>query len=145
VAIVRELARGRAVGFLIDLPGRVAQTPAKLFGQEAPLALGPARIALARGAAVLVGAPAPRCGGAAIRLTRIPTQDLAPGPEGERALVSRLAGELERRIQAWPAAWLGVFATPKFDTRFCVSLDCSMPARRRCFASTSPRAPEPPP
>lgn len=144
VAIVRELARGRAVGFLVDLPGRVASIREELFGVESPVALGPARIALARGAAVVVGAPAPHGGGgAAIRLRRIPTSDLTAGPEGERALVARLARELERRIEAWPTAWLGLFDAPKFDTRFSVSLDCSKPARGRDPASSLSRAPEP--
>jgi KDO2-lipid IV(A) lauroyltransferase len=107
IAIARELRAGRAVGFLVDLPSRVPSVTARLFGGDAPMPVGPARIALARRAAVVVGAPTPD-GRVAIR--RVPSGDLAPGPEGERALVARLARELDAHIRAHPDAWLGLFA-----------------------------------
>jgi KDO2-lipid IV(A) lauroyltransferase len=109
-AIVRELRAGRAVGFLVDLPARVPCARARLFGEDADLPLGAARIALARGAAVLVGTCAP---GAMVRIRRVETADLARGAAGERALVERLAGELDARIAADPEAWLGLFAPPR--------------------------------
>ncbi len=100
VAIARELRAGRAVGFLIDLPARVPSRRCRLFGADADLPVGAARIALARRAAVLVGTTAPD---GTIRIRRIaaPTVDV---------LMDRLAAELEARIAAAPEAWLGLFA-----------------------------------
>jgi Kdo2-lipid IVA lauroyltransferase/acyltransferase len=114
-AIVRELRAGRAVGFLVDIPSRVRSVPARLFGAEADVPVGAAKIALARGAAVVVGTPAPGPSGALDRVLveRVPTADLAPGPEGEQALTRRLALALEARIAARPEAWLGLFAPPR--------------------------------
>jgi Kdo2-lipid IVA lauroyltransferase/acyltransferase len=108
-AIVRELRAGRAVGFLIDLPARVPCARVPLFGAEADLPLGAARIALARGAAVLVGT----AGGGTIRISRVETADLAGDPGAERTLMARLAAELDARIAACPEAWLGLFAPPR--------------------------------
>jgi Kdo2-lipid IVA lauroyltransferase/acyltransferase len=107
-AIARELRKGRAVGFLIDLRSRVKSERAALFGAEALVPVGPSRIALARRAAVVVGAPSRRT----VLIERVRSDDLAPGPEGERALVLRLARALEVRIAAWPEAWLGLYAPP---------------------------------
>ncbi|MFT3771222.1 MAG: lysophospholipid acyltransferase family protein [Minicystis sp.] len=109
-AITRELREGRAVGFLIDLPARVPSARAALFGAEADLPVGAARIALARRAEVLVGTCAP---GRRVRITRIETADLPPGRAGEPALVARLARELDARVRAAPEAWLGLFAPPQ--------------------------------
>jgi len=109
-AIVRELRAGRAVGFLVDLPARVPCARARLFGEEADVPVGAARIALARGAAVVVGTCAP---GQIVRIRRVETADLARGAAGERALVERLARELDARIAADPEAWLGLFAPPR--------------------------------
>jgi KDO2-lipid IV(A) lauroyltransferase len=108
-AIVRELRAGRAVGFLIDLPARVPSTRARLFGVEADIPVGAARIALARGAEVVVGTAAPS---GRVRIARIETADLPPGRAGEEALVERLVRALEARIAADPEAWLGLFAPP---------------------------------
>jgi KDO2-lipid IV(A) lauroyltransferase len=118
MAIARELARGRAVGFLIDLPARVPCARARLFGEEADVPLGPVRIALARRAAVVVGACAPPSAVGprsppTVRITRVETSDLRPGPEGEAELLARLARALEERILAWPEAWLGLFVRPR--------------------------------
>lgn len=112
MAVARELAAGGAVGFLIDLPGRgLPFVPIRLFGEEAELPIGAARIALSRGAAVVVGACAPS-GRAAPRvvITRIPTDDLAACASPERELHSRIVRALEDRIALWPDAWLGLFA-----------------------------------
>jgi KDO2-lipid IV(A) lauroyltransferase len=110
-AIVRELRAGRAVGFLIDLPARVQSEPVRLFGAWAAMPVGAARIALGRRAAVVVGTPMPRAGaGPAVRIERIQTDDLAPDPDGARALTTRLARALDARIAAWPEAWLGLYA-----------------------------------
>jgi KDO2-lipid IV(A) lauroyltransferase len=107
VRIARELQRGGAVGFLVDLPARgVASTRTDLFGAPADLAVGPARIALALGAAVVVGTAADGC----VTVRRVASADLAPGADGERALTDRLSAELDRRIRDAPAAWLGLWS-----------------------------------
>lgn len=120
VAIARELSRGGAVGFLIDLPARVPCVRARLFGEEADVPIGPVRIALARRAAVVVGtcAPPPALpneskGVPTVLITRVRTDDLRPGPEGEAELMARLAAALEDRISRWPEAWLGLFVSPR--------------------------------
>ena len=115
MAIVRELRAGRAVGFLIDLPSRVRSIPAPLFGVTARLPVGAARIALARGAAVVVGTPAPAGPDGRLQLLveRIPVNDLTPGPLADATLTTRLARALEARIAARPEAWLGLFAPPR--------------------------------
>jgi KDO2-lipid IV(A) lauroyltransferase len=105
-AVLRELAAGRAVGFLVDLPGRVPSIPCAMLGEERPFPVGPLRIALARRAAVVVGTAT----GGRVTIARVPTGDLAPGPAGERDLAARLAGALGLRIAAAPADWLGLFA-----------------------------------
>jgi KDO2-lipid IV(A) lauroyltransferase len=122
VRIARELRQGRAVGFLVDLPGRAPAATARLFGEPARIAIGPARIALARGAAVVVGTPAggPLRGGVLrVEIRRIPTHDLGtagaarrggPRTGAERVLLDRLAAELDRRLTSAPEAWLGLYA-----------------------------------
>ncbi len=109
---MRELRAGRAVGFLIDLPSRVRSIDAPLFGVEARVAVGAARIALARDAAIVVGTPVPSDTKGRLRLLveRVSTGDLAPGPMREARLTARLARVLEARIAAHPEAWLGLFA-----------------------------------
>ena len=111
-AIVRELRAGRAVGFLIDLPSRVRSIRAPLFGVEQSVPIGAARIALARGAAIVVGTPVGGAPGAPLQLLveRVRTDDLAAGPASEVTLTHRLARSLEARIAARPEAWLGLFA-----------------------------------
>jgi KDO2-lipid IV(A) lauroyltransferase len=109
VRIARELRQGRAVGFLVDLPARVPSARMPLFGAEADIPIGAARIALARRAEVVVGTCGP---GHTMRISRVETADLAPGAAGEEALVRRLAAELDRRIRSQPEAWIGLFAPP---------------------------------
>lgn len=123
LAMARELKAGRAVGFLMDLPTRVPSIEAQLFGDRALLPLGPARLAIARRSAVLVGtcAPPPTSATSAkgavahpiVRITRIETRDLGHGVGAEVELVNRITDELSRRIVAWPQGWLGMFVPPR--------------------------------
>jgi Kdo2-lipid IVA lauroyltransferase/acyltransferase len=107
IRVARELTRGGAVGFLIDLPSRaVPSLDVPLFGAPARVALGPARMALGLRAAVVVGTAAR--GRVVVR--RLACDDLSPGEEGERALTRRIAAELDVRIRDTPTAWLGLFA-----------------------------------
>jgi Kdo2-lipid IVA lauroyltransferase/acyltransferase len=107
VAIVRELAKGRAVGFLVDLPARVPSVPATLFGEPSDVPIGAARVALARRCEVLVGTCAP---GGLVRISRVEIGDLDRDEPSERVLVRRITEELDARIAVDPEAWVGLLA-----------------------------------
>jgi KDO2-lipid IV(A) lauroyltransferase len=110
---LRELSAGRAVGFLVDLPARVPSLDVTLFGRVTPMPIGPARIAIARRAAVIVGTPEPCEPGSSsyrLRLRRIDTADLGRDHDAAAELCRRLARELDARIAIAPWTWLGVLA-----------------------------------
>lgn len=129
LVIVRELAAGRAVGLLIDLPARVPCAKMKLFGESIDMPVGAAKIALARRAALVVGTCVPGQGSAGIfnsppasvRIERIDFSDLERTPENELELLGRIARVLDARVKQWPEAWLGLFASARLretkDTR----------------------------
>jgi KDO2-lipid IV(A) lauroyltransferase len=116
--IVRTLKEGRVLGVPMDLASRVPSVPARFFGALAPTPIGPARIALRTGAAVVVATSAPRPtrhgaapGDLVIQITRIRTDDLAPGGDGPsqgraHELTQRINDELARRIARLPAQWV---------------------------------------
>jgi Kdo2-lipid IVA lauroyltransferase/acyltransferase len=105
--IVRVLRGGGVLGAPMDLRSRVPSIDVPFLGLAAPTPLGPARIALRTGAAVVVGTVGPtEDGGGAVTTTRIATADLRSGAEGERALTARINDELSRRILALPHAWV---------------------------------------
>jgi KDO2-lipid IV(A) lauroyltransferase len=117
--IVRTLRAGGVLGAPMDLRSRVPSIDVPFLGVVAPTAVGPARIALRTGAAVVVGtvAPAsdlPHLSDTApyrITCTRIPTRDLMtdgdgkPSDDAERILTARINAELSRRVLALPAEW----------------------------------------
>lgn len=103
--LLRALRRGDVLGIPMDLASRVQSVDAPFLGVPAPTAVGPARIALRTGAAVVVGTVAPAGAELAITATRIATTDLPPTPAGERALTTRINDELSRRIRALPELW----------------------------------------
>ena len=105
--IVRTLRAGGVLGVPMDLRSRVPSCAAMFLGHPAPTPVGPARIALRTGAAVVVGTVAPAGDALVITATRIPTGDLdfrAGGAELE--LTARINRELSRRILALPHAWV---------------------------------------
>jgi KDO2-lipid IV(A) lauroyltransferase len=104
--IVRTIRTGGVLGVPMDLRARVASCDAPFLGHDAPTALGPARIALGTGAAVVVGTVAPAGGALAITATRIPTDDLPVGADAVRELTCRINRELSHRILALPHAWV---------------------------------------
>lgn len=119
IALVRVLRRGEVLGIPMDLASRVPSVDAPLLGHPAPTPVGPARIALRTGAAVVVGTAAPRPAGhggkvpeapidatVGIEVRRIRTDDLAPDADGERALTARINAELGARILALPHGWV---------------------------------------
>jgi len=105
----------------MDLRARVSCVDAPFLGYDAPTAVGPARIALRTGAAVIVGTAAPASSltrsatwpaggrsetdGMVITATRIPTSDLTAGPDAIGKLTGRINRELSHRILALPHAW----------------------------------------
>ncbi len=115
--IVRALRRGEVVGMPMDLRSRVPSVEAPFLGHPAPSPVGPARIALRTGAAVVVGtvaspetaaAPAETCAPITLRVTasRIRSTDLRAEGDGALELTSRINDELSRRIRALPGAWV---------------------------------------
>jgi KDO2-lipid IV(A) lauroyltransferase len=115
--ILRELRHGGVLGVPMDLCSRVPSCEALFLGHPAPTAVGPARIALRTGAAVIVGSVAPSAGrGEAnrrapfvITATRISTEGLGQSGDREacaRELTERISRELSRRILALPHAWV---------------------------------------
>jgi KDO2-lipid IV(A) lauroyltransferase len=101
--ILRTLKSGQILGAPMDLRSRVPSVDAPFLGRPAPTPLGPARIALRTGAAVVVGTAAP---GPSLAVTRIPSSDLAPDPEGERVLTARINAAISAHIRAMPDAWV---------------------------------------
>lgn len=98
IALVRTLRRGGVLAIPMDLATRAPSLVVPFLGQPARTALGPARLALRTGAAVVVGTVTP-CG-AAISFERI-----AVGGLTEQALTARLNEALGARIRALPEAW----------------------------------------
>jgi KDO2-lipid IV(A) lauroyltransferase len=114
--ILRTLRAGDVLGIPMDLRSRVTTCEAPFLGHLAETAVGPARIALRSGAAVVVGTAAPGDGGAlAVTATRVRTGDLVSGEAGERELTARINAELSRRILAMPEAW--VWMHERWDPR----------------------------
>jgi KDO2-lipid IV(A) lauroyltransferase len=105
--IIRVLRGGGVLGIPMDLRSRVASRLVPFLGIPAPTAIGPARLALMTGAAVVVGSVAPGSDGSlVVTATPIPTGDLRPGEEGAFELTLRINAELSRRILALPDAWV---------------------------------------
>ena len=101
--MVKVLRSGGVLGVLMDLRSRVPSIDVAFLGRPAPTAVGPARLALRTGAAVVVGACAP---GGRARILRIATSDLAAEPDRERLLTARINEALSGFILAMPEAWV---------------------------------------
>jgi KDO2-lipid IV(A) lauroyltransferase len=105
--IVRTLRSGAVLGVPMDLQARVPSCESPFLGHPAWTPLGPARIALRTGAAVIVGTVAPGCTSLVITATRIPTSDLDSNSRAAaQDLTTRINRELSRRILALPHAWV---------------------------------------
>ena len=73
---------------------------------EAPTAIGPARLALRAGAAVLVATAAPAPGfDLQVSVSRLTVDGLKIGTAGETELTRRINAELGARIAALPTMW----------------------------------------
>ncbi len=119
-AMLRVLKRREILGIPMDLASRVETVDARFLGRTAPTPIGPARLAVRTGAAVVVGTAAPggvadrAAGGAAqerglvLTATRIRWSDLAGRPRSdvEALLTARINDELSARIRALPDRWV---------------------------------------
>jgi KDO2-lipid IV(A) lauroyltransferase len=105
--IVRTLRRNELLGAPMDLATRAQSIDAPFLGLSAPTVVGPARLALRTGAAVVVATIAPAIDGSlCVTATRIEARDLGATTEGEHVLTARLNAELGARISALPAEWV---------------------------------------
>ncbi|HLK35177.1 MAG TPA: hypothetical protein VKU41_00405 [Polyangiaceae bacterium] len=112
--ILRALRTGAVLGLPMDLASRGPSCPAPFLGHEASTPSGPARLALATRAAVVVGTAAPGAdregdGGFVVTATRIRSDDLrakTPNDAAVRELTTRINEELSKRILAIPHAWV---------------------------------------
>ena len=102
VALVRVLRRGGVLGVPMDLASRVPSVVVPLLGLPARTPLGPARLALRTGAAVVVGTAA-RAEDGSLGLSFVRVADAAS--LSERELTARINAELSARIRAMPEAW----------------------------------------
>jgi KDO2-lipid IV(A) lauroyltransferase len=114
-ALLRTLRRGRVLGIPMDLASRVPSIEVPFLGHAARTPVGPARLALRTGAAVVVGVPAPAARGRGeesadgdleLAVTRIPTGDLEATADGERILTTRINDAISSRIRAMPEGWV---------------------------------------
>ena len=115
--ILRTLRAGELLGVTMDLRSRVAACEAAFLGHPAPTAVGPAKIALRTGAAVVVGTAAPHISATpgpgcplVVTATRIATDGLTRDDAGAVELTTRINAELSRRILALPHAWVWMHA-----------------------------------
>jgi KDO2-lipid IV(A) lauroyltransferase len=105
----------------MDLASRVPSIDVPFLGHEAQTPVGPARLALRTGAAVVVGlaAPAPAASdggdGLELAVTRIATTDLDASPAGERILTTRINDAISSGIRAMPEGW--VWMHPRWPAR----------------------------
>ena len=103
VRIVRVLRGGDVLGVPMDLRTRAPSARVPFLGADAPTVIGPARIALRTGAAVVVGTVARVDGRLVVTATRVSTEGLEGDPVC--ALTRRMNDELSRRILALPDEW----------------------------------------
>ena len=117
-ALLRTLRRGRILGIPMDLASRVPSIDVPFLGHDARTPVGPARLALRTGAAVVVGVAAPARvrtadasdanDGLELAVTRITTTDLAASTMAarERVLTTRINDTISSRIRAMPEGWV---------------------------------------
>ena len=105
IAMVRALRRGRVLGLLLDMPGRIATQGVNWLGLPSRMPVGAARLALRLRSPIVVGTPAPKSAGLEIRIAKLRTEDLVPGDRGEAELSQRIADALSERIRLLPTHW----------------------------------------
>ena len=105
IALVRVLRKGGVLAIPMDLASRVTSVEVPFLGIPARTAVGPARLALRTGAAVVVGTVVPhaaQAGSLAISFDRI---EVRADDADEVDLTARLNAALSSRIRALPQLW----------------------------------------
>jgi KDO2-lipid IV(A) lauroyltransferase len=102
--LLRTLRSGEMLGIPMDLASRVPSVVVPFLGVAARTPVGPAKLAVRTGAAVVVGTIGPG--------ERLTTTRIAPSRDAVE-LTSRINDELSARIRALPAEW--VWMHPRFD------------------------------
>lgn len=100
--MLRTLREGGVLGAPMDLRSSVPSIDVPFLGVDASTPVGPARLALASGAAVVVGTAAPPLEEPALTTRRV----VLSGTDDERSLTARINEELSGRIRALPEAWV---------------------------------------
>ncbi len=111
--IVRTLRQGGVLGVPMDLATRARSIDARFLGHPAASPVGPARLALAGRAAVLVCTVGRDGSGLALHVSRVDTTGL-----DATALTQRINDVLSDRIRAFPEGWVWMhdrFAAPSRD------------------------------
>jgi KDO2-lipid IV(A) lauroyltransferase len=105
--MVRVLRAGGILGIPMDLRTRAASIDVPFFGVPAPTPVGPARLALRTGAAVVVGtvAPDPSGGPGAIAISFVRLATAQATGTDVTDLSARINAELSARIRALPDQW----------------------------------------
>lgn len=101
-ALLRTLRGGGILGIPMDLASRVPSVEVPFLGTPAPTPVGPAKLALRTGAAVVVGTHA---AGGVLSASRIDTRDC-----DAVCLSARINEELSRRIRETPEEWVWMHA-----------------------------------
>ncbi|HMR78114.1 MAG TPA: lysophospholipid acyltransferase family protein [Polyangiaceae bacterium] len=100
LGVLGALRRGRPLGLLVDLPGRVATRPVRFLGHaDVPFPLGAASLSARLAVPVLLGLLVPRKEGG----FRLFFEDLGSDPS---ALTQRVAARLDAHIRQYPEHWL---------------------------------------
>lgn len=105
-AIYRALRANRVVGMLADQDARRAGVFVPFLGRPASTPIGPARVALATGAALLMGAAIRRADGRLDAEIEPPLAVPDPGaPDAAERLTALHVARLEVRVRARPELW----------------------------------------
>lgn len=120
-SLLRVLRRGEILGVPMDLASRVPSIEAPFLGIPARTPVGPARLAIRTGAAVVVAYATPSFSDASgpqemlmVQVRRIDDDDIDDDPDhAERLLTARINEAISSGIRAMPEAW--VWMHPRFS------------------------------
>jgi KDO2-lipid IV(A) lauroyltransferase len=108
--LLRELRAGRPIGLVADRDLTRTGIDVPLFGHPAPIAVGPALLAMETGAPVLVGAARRVAGGRyRCRLFEVPAPDAGSRRERIVAHTAAIAAGFETVLADAPEQWWGAF------------------------------------
>lgn len=99
-SLLRVLRRREVLGIPMDLASRVPSVDVPFLGTDAPTPVGPAKLALRTGAAVVVGTAAREDGRVVLAVARVATEDA-----DAKALTARINAVLGDHIRTMPDAW----------------------------------------